>query len=155
LGNHDVLTRRECEVKRPLTKGTLLTCGQLPIDRIHCDRATGDAEYIAIIEDIVLAIDREGALGRRNLRLHADRFDDGLGIVPGHIERLSAPSEEQQQSAGGVRPEPPPSSGIAQTSWRVTSLSSVWQRRLSLANSSGFTRMPMISSGAATFATAS
>src|SRR5690349_3823917 len=45
-----------------------------------------------------------------------------------------------------LRPGPPPSSGIAQTSWRGTSLRNAWQRRLSLLKSAGFARMPTINS---------
>jgi hypothetical protein len=41
-----------------------------------------------------------------------------------------------------LRPAPPPMSGIAQTSWRGTSLRSAWQRRLSFWKSADFARMP-------------
>jgi len=103
--NHDVLARSEREVQRTLTKGILLTRGHLSIDRIHVDRATSEARHISLIEEIAFAIDREGASWRGNLRFHKDRFDDGLGIVPSHRERLSATRQDQQQAAGGTPTE--------------------------------------------------
>jgi hypothetical protein len=45
-----------------------------------------------------------------------------------------------------LRPGPPPGSGIAQTSWRGTSLRSAWQRRLRFWNSAGPMRKPTVCS---------
>src|SRR5262249_30246441 len=114
-----VLPRRKREVQWTLARGILLTCGHLSIDRIHVDRATSDAGYIAMIEEITFAIDCEGALCGRNLRFPADRFDDCLCIVPGHMERFRATSEDQQQSTGDAPAEQSQSPGSSCTSHMI------------------------------------
>ena len=107
---------------------------------------------------------------RRNLRLRAVGFSKAMDVRhTGRIMALVIPSERSTQGRSQCEESshrdvrgwtsvaeqdrtrvldpwtgPPQLSGIAQTSWRGTSLRSAWQRKFSLWKSAGLTRMPMM-----------
>jgi len=70
------------------------TCTTSPSDVEAITPRAPKAGHIAMIEEIAFAIDCESALWGRNLRFPTDRFDDCLCIVPSHMERFRATSED-------------------------------------------------------------